>query len=394
MASIRINRHGHLGIDFRYRGKRQFLSTGLADTKQNRRHAVHKKNAIEHDISANNLNISKYFAQVVPGSKTSIALAKYFDHFVSELNMRRSSWDGLNAMWRNHISPELGHCRLVDIDRHKILVFRKSLVDKGLASSFVNDIIRRLGQILRLAHDEEVIPKDPTKKIGQLPTVVVTPPDPFSLDELNHFLNFLKEKKPEYYNLIFVWSRCGFRAGEIMALKWDEIDYFNSSISVNSTIIRHGEEGPPKTKQSRRTIRPHQSVFSALKDQEKYSRMASPYVFVDPHTNSRFSDNWALNARFKRLMALSGIKYRPPNQLRHTFATLHIASGENISWVSQMLGHSNVNMTLSHYNRYIPNTTRSDGSAFDKMTSRGLLKKHGEPGCHIEVKTGQVEVNA
>lgn len=53
--------------------------------------------------------------------------------------------------------------------------------------------------------------------------------------------------------------------------------------------------------------------------------------------------------------------------MRHTFATLHIAAGESITWVSQMLGHSNVEVTLKKYNRFIPNLTREDGSAFEMV---------------------------
>jgi integrase len=60
---------------------------------------------------------------------------------------------------------------------------------------------------------------------------------------------------------------------------------------------------------------------------------------------------------------------------------LHLGAGENITWVSRMLGHSSVKVTLERYNRFIPNLTGADGSAFDKMmkaalkTVKGLLSK-------------------
>jgi integrase len=53
--------------------------------------------------------------------------------------------------------------------------------------------------------------------------------------------------------------------------------------------------------------------------------------------------------------------------MRHTFATLNIAAGESITWVSQTMGHSNVEVTLKKYNRFIPNLTRDDGSAFEAV---------------------------
>ena len=62
--------------------------------------------------------------------------------------------------------------------------------------------------------------------------------------------------------------------------------------------------------------------------------------------------------------------------MRHTFATLHIAAGENISWVSKMLGHSSVEITLKKYNRFIPNLTRNDGSAFQKIMESEVSKRN------------------
>jgi integrase len=65
------------------------------------------------------------------------------------------------------------------------------------------------------------------------------------------------------------------------------------------------------------------------------------------------------------------LKYRPPKHLRHTFATLHLAAGENITWVSQMMGHSNAQMTWARYNRFLPNLTREDGSAYERIMNGG-----------------------
>ena len=56
-----------------------------------------------------------------------------------------------------------------------------------------------------------------------------------------------------------------------------------------------------------------------------------------------------------------GIRYRPPYQMRHTFATLAISAGENINWVARMLGHKSPVITLERYNRFVPNLTGRTG---------------------------------
>jgi hypothetical protein len=64
------------------------------------------------------------------------------------------------------------------------------------------------------------------------------------------------------------------------------------------------------------------------------------------------------------------------SRMRHTFATLHIAAGGNISWVSKMPGHSSVELTLKKYNRFIPNLTREDGSAFEEIMDSKTQNDH------------------
>lgn len=87
-----------------------------------------------------------------------------------------------------------------------------------------------------------------------------------------------------------------------------------------------------------------------------------------------------IQEKFKHLCRLAGLTYRPPKQMRHTFATLHIAAGESATWVSKMLGHSSLEITLSKYNRFVPNLTRDDGSAFENIMDgpdNPKEKKHG-----------------
>jgi len=63
--------------------------------------------------------------------------------------------------------------------------------------------------------------------------------------------------------------------------------------------------------------------------------------------------------------------------MRHTFEIFHIASGENPTWVYQVKGHSNVKITLDKYNRFVPNLTRDNGSAFElalEKVKKGNIK--------------------
>ena len=68
-----------------------------------------------------------------------------------------------------------------------------------------------------------------------------------------------------------------------------------------------------------------------------------------------------------------GVRYRPPYQMRHTFATLAISVGENINWLARTLGHKSPVVALEKYNRFVPNLTREDGKA---LLEAGKIAKH------------------
>lgn len=366
MAAIRTNRFGILCIDFRYRNRRYVLSTEIKDTKPNRVIVSRKAKAIEYDISLNMLDICKYFPHYKSDkSVTGDTVTDFFDHYIKEKTLKPSSWRNLHWIWRDHISPYFGHLILNDITRHDVLVFKNALIDKGLANTTVNVILEQLASLFTRAHDEGRIKLYPMRKIGKLDSTSEKI-DPFSFDELRHFLTYLKDNSSQYYDMIFIWSRCGFRFGEILGLKWDDLDYYNSTISVNRTILNDGSEGTPKTSSSRRSITLRPEVIDAFKRQESRSRMSSEYIFTSHVTGTRFRASKNFYLIFRRLLILARLKVRSPNQLRHTFATLHIAAGESISWVSKMLGHRDVQTTLRRYNKYIPNLTHDDGSAFEK----------------------------
>lgn len=365
MATIRANRHGNLVIDFTYKHKRHVYSTGYSDNKANRKKVSHIKGGIEHGVNTSTLDLSKYFPRAAKPVSTK-SLEEFFDYHVSEKTLRYNSMRGLCADFKNHIQPFFCGHKWNDIDDHEVKVFRVYLQkEKKLKSNTINKIMIHLSGIFSHAFDKGLLPKYPCKKLGKL-TEERTKINPFSLSELKHFLNWLLKNKPEYHDMIYIWSQCGFRHGEILALQWGNLDYYNKTLYVESTLLDNGTLGVPKTRSSQRHIPLTDEVIEAFKRQEKRSRMASEFIFPDPYTNARYVTTNSFLKRFRWLLTLAGLKLRPPNQLRHTFVTLALASGEDIGYVSAMVGHKDSEMTFKKYHRYIPNVTRKDGSALSK----------------------------
>jgi integrase len=206
------------------------------------------------------------------------------------------------------------------------------------------------------------------KKLRQRKTDV----EPFTFGDVQRILATTRVDYKNYFTTRFL---TGMRTGEVHGLKWKYVDFDLRIIRVRETFVL-GEDEYTKTDGSQRDIQMSQPVFEALKSQWEATGKASEYVFCnmvgEPLDNKNFSDRvWY------PLLRHLGLKARRPYQMRHTAATLWLASGEAPEWIARQLGHTSTEMLFRVYSRYVPNLTRQDGSAMERLLasklSQGIL---------------------
>ena len=191
--------------------------------------------------------------------------------------------------------------------------------------------------------------------------------DPFALDEVKRLLTAVRADFRPYFTVRFF---TGLRTGEIDGLQWQYVDFERRLILVRETIVA-GEEEYTKTDGSQRDIQMSQLVYDALKEQERGTGSLSKFVFCNREGKPLDYKN-VTNRVWKSLLRHLGLAYRRPYQCRHTAATLWRASGEAPEWIARQLGHTTTEMLFRVYSRYVPNLTRRDGSAFERLLTSAI----------------------
>jgi len=394
MASIQLRKEtGTLIIDFYYQGQRCREQTSLTDGAANRKRVGKVLCKIEEEISLGTFNYRNFFpnsknaakfdqvqpeAAVAPiaqavsgfGTKPPTPLFKDFVEIwfaEKSIEWRASHQKTVRDDINKRLIPRFGEMAVGNITKADILAFRADLAKaparnkKNLLSNpRINKILNPLRQILCEAADRFDF-RTPFVNIKQL-KVKRTDVEPFSLDEVKKIIDTVRIDFKQYFSVRFF---TGMRTGEIHGLKWKYVDFDRRLILIRETVV-DGEEAYTKTDSSQREIQMSQLVFLALKEQENSTRKLSEFVFCNREGLPLDYKN-VNNRVWKPLLQHLGLKVRRPYQCRHTAATLWLGAGENPEWIARQLGHTTTEMLFRVYSRYVPNLTRRDGSAFERL---------------------------
>jgi integrase len=383
MSSVN-SRGGFLFFDFRYQGKRCRKYTRLRDTVANRKRMQTVLDKIDAEITLGSFDYSQYF----PGSKNaekfaaqdkdavvnaSCSTTPLYEVFAetwfseSEPQWRRSHKATVRSTLDRHLIPCFGESPVGDVSKADTLQVRSALAklpgrngNTGLSAKTINRIIQIHGQILAEAAEryEFSNPVDRIKRLKQ------QRPDihPFTLEEVR---TTIESVRADYRQYMIVRFFTGLRTGELHGLQWRYVDFERRQILVRKTLVR-GELEYTKTDGSKREIDISQPVFEALKAQQAASGQLSPFVFCNGSGEPIDLDNFTNRVWYPLLRHL-GLEKRRPYQTRHTAATLWLGAGENREWVARQLGHANTEMLFKTYSRFVPNLTRRDGSAIERL---------------------------
>jgi integrase len=271
-----------------------------------------------------------------------------------------------------HLIPHFGERPVNAIGKADVLQYRAELAksrgrngNEVLSPKTINHYVGILKAILAEAADRYQF-TDPAKRVTRL-KVPRKDIEPFTIDEIRLMLANIRV---DYRHYLTVRAFTGMRTGEVHGLKWKNVDFGRQQILVRETSSK-GRTEYTKNDGSQREIDMSPMVIAALKEQAKETQGQSDYVFCDRDGGPLDAHN-VTNRVWYPLLRYLGLRPRRPYQLRHTCATLWLGAGENPEWIARQLGHTTTEMLFRVYSRYIPNLTRKDGSAFNRLVADAL----------------------
>lgn len=258
--------------------------------------------------------------------------------------------------YERHIKKPFGKRAVKDIKPSELAIWQNRLSDK-LAPKTVKTIRTIFNTILEDALRDDVIVKNPFTHIKSPVLVDIREKKPFSVEEIFTILEHVDEKMRAFFALGFF---TGMRTGEIIGLKWEDVDFEENIIKVRRSR-RQGVETLPKTVNSIRDVEIIDPLLPYLKAHKEQSKPKQTYIF-ETYKGEPFNTTDKISVWYwKPLLESLGIPYRNLYQMRHTFASMMISNGEDILWVSNMLGHKDSSMTLEKYARYVKKNDRKRG---------------------------------
>ena len=280
-----------------------------------------------------------------------------------------------------------GHTRIhfTDFDDWKINRITVSMVESWISQrqqekmpiGTIRKILVSMGQIFKYAARHQYITYNPfqdaerPKARREKFAIRVLRPA-----EINKFLGAVKDQK--YRTLFLLAVMSGARQGEILGLKWADIDWENSQVSIQRTFNKRAWYDV-KTETSRRKIDIGPSVLAELK-RWKLACPPNRLNLVFPNRSGQpINYSNMINRYYQPALQAAKLGHVRFHDLRHTYASLLIEQGENIKYIQSQLGHSSPTVTLNVYAHLMKDTNqeaacRLENTIFDATGHKMVTK--------------------
>ena len=259
--------------------------------------------------------------------------------------LKYSTWIGYKHIIERHLLPAWRLRLLSNIVRNDV---RQVLTSIGKQDLSTYNIRICISAIFQHAVERDLLPLNPARNLGKSfamkherqPIVVLT------ADEVAVLLQTAIQQSPKDYLFYFIAFRTGLRLGELLALRWSDIDLVAGKICISRSFT-YGRFTTPKSHKIR-----YVDISTGLSECLKAHCPANDsFVFKQEIASG-------LRRRFYKLLSIAGLSRMRLHDIRHTFASLLLSSGAPIDYVRRQLGHSSIVTTVDLYGHQLANELR------------------------------------
>lgn len=327
---------------------------------------------------------------------SKLTLGEWLDIWLKEYakpHIRPSTFKSYEEQIRLHIKPFLGTIQLKKLQPGQVqkmynerLANGKSDGKGGLSPRSVQIIHAALHSALKQALKEGLVVRNVTEAT-KLPRREKREPRVLSIEEQNQFMDILDDDRLGVAFLLDLGT--GLRVGELLGLRWQDVNLDDKVIRVKQAISRvRNEDGPTKTMlqfQSLKTEKSQRSIpmpdyiaaklkqHKAKQNQERL-RAGSGYQNLDLVFCSELGqpvDPRNFTRKFYQLIAKAGLKRTNLHALRHTYATRLLEMNEHPKVVQELLGHSQISLTLDTYSHVLPELKQAAAQKLNSVFENG-----------------------
>lgn len=253
-----------------------------------------------------------------------------------------------------------GDYTMQELEPYHMEQYTKSLIQKGLSGNTITKYRLVYHLICEYAQELKIIKSIPLAKLKHGGNREDYTFQVWDNAEATAFLQHI-EGSPLYMP-VFIAIHTGMRLGEILALKWSEIDLKNGQLTVRYSVDVNGKLKTTKTKQSRRTIKLIPSMIARLKEHkhdQKLNRLAMGNDYFKSDFVCTFQDGRPISRNYVSTTFRRKVhQYQFPvirfHDLRHSFATIALSNNVHVKVVQEILGHASSRTTLDVYSHVIP----------------------------------------
>jgi len=269
--------------------------------------------------------------------------------------------DSYRSTIENHLIPGLGHHTLKDLKRQAINEYYAKALDKPLSAKSVRYHHRILSHALKDAIEQGILGINPCDS-ARPPKADKKKARTWELSEVATLLDAASDS--QFYPVIYMALSTGLRQGELLALRWRDLDLNKRSISVSRTFYKRqgvAEFRQTKTSHSSRYVSMTPKLAAYLREYREereslflhFGRLLRRDDLVFCNSEGEPLDPSVLSHSFQRIVKIAGLENLRFHDLRHGFASLMFHQGAKPKVISEALGHASVAFTMDVYSHII-----------------------------------------